>query len=215
MPAPVSTLPARDVEWVGESSNWHMQESKCCSCKCAKHFFQQPIAIEDKLYCGQKVPDPFQHICPEGVYILILGWGSSISFHAMTCSGKAPELSQERVYFLARQGCCACESNSLFKQFMRGEASLCHMQHQAACVASKHMEGYQGRKTNLVRVLRKCCTAKTFAQQVTLSWQKRATVLQISQPNQVSAALIARHGQFQFAGGETFSNGSCEWQSLE
>lgn len=65
-----------------------------------KTFFQQPIAIEDKLYCGQKVPDPFQHICPEGVYILILGWGSSISFHAMTCSGKAPELSQERVSFL-------------------------------------------------------------------------------------------------------------------
>jgi len=56
---------------------------------------------------------------------------------------------------------------------MRGEASLCHMQHQAACVAGKHMllsqvEGYQGRKTNLVRVLKKCCTAKTFAQQVTL-----------------------------------------------
>ena len=46
-----------------------------------KTFFRQPIAIEDKLYCGQKVPDPFQHICPEGVH-LDLGPGL---FYIMSC----------------------------------------------------------------------------------------------------------------------------------
>lgn len=98
---------------------------------------------------------------------------------------------------------------------MRGEASLCHMQHQAACVAGKHMllsqvEGYQGQDKFGQSVEEVLHGQNICATSDTLSWQKRAKVLQISQPNQVSAALIARHGQPQFAGGETFSNGSCE-----